>query len=272
MTTAVTASMADKIALAIRDSGSRICVGLDPDPDRMPIDDVFDFNRAIIDATHDLVAAYKPQFAFYEALGRRGFYALERTIRYIRDVAPGMFIIGDSKRGDIDSTAAAYAKAMFEVWDCDASTVVAYQGTDGLRPFLADRYSDRGIFVCCRTSNPSSAEIQDIRSDDIGDTVYERVSEISVSMSENRNRQVGLVVGATFTEDLAKLRDKYPEIPFLVPGVGAQGGDAAEVARVAGDLSLINSSRGIIYASNSRNDFDSAARDAVVRLRSDISA
>ena len=266
MTTVATQRMSDRLDSARSTSGSCVCVGLDPDPSKMPIDDVFDFNRAIIDATQDLVAAYKPQFAFYEAMGRAGFDALEKTIRHIRDAAPHAFVIGDAKRGDIGNTAEAYAKAMFEIWGVDAVTVYAYQGSESVLPFL--EYEDRGVFVVCRTSNPSSVEVQDIVDTRSGETLHEIVARQTVALSDSGN--VGLVVGATFPEELASLRSSFPETPFLIPGVGAQGGDAAQTARLAGENILINSSRGIIYASQSSTDFDQAARNAVEELRAEI--
>ena len=260
-------TMHHKIIEAQTRSGSCVCVGLDPDPSKMPINDVFDFNRAIIDSTHDLVVAYKPQFAFYEALGLPGLAALEKTIRYIRDVAPNVFVLADAKRGDIGSTAEAYAKAMFEIWGVDACTVYAYQGSESVAPFL--QYSGKGVFVVCRTSNPSSIEIQDVVDEPSGEKVFERVARQSISLSDSGN--VGLVVGATYPQELASLRAAHPTTPFLIPGVGAQGGDATESARLGGENILINSSRGIIYASQSKADFDVAARRSVEELRAEIS-
>lgn len=268
MTTEVIGSRAGKMADAIQASGSPVCVGLDPDLNRMPIGDVFEFNKAIIDATYDLVAAYKPQLAFYEALGLGGLHALEDTIRYIRDVAPGVLVIGDAKRGDTGNTAEAYAQAMFERWEFDATTVQLYQGTDSLVPFLA--YENKLVFVCCRTSNESSVQVQDIRNPDTKETIYETVAKLSVATAEDRLGDVGLVVGATFPDELTKLRSAYPDTPFLIPGVGAQGGDAMDSARRGGDNILINSSRGVIYASRSRADFAEAARGAVEDLRFQI--
>lgn len=266
MTTVATRTMSDKLIRARSTSSSCVCVGLDPDPAKMAIDDVFEFNRAIIDATHDLIAAYKPQFAFYEAMGRTGFDALEKTIRYIRQVALHVFILGDAKRGDIGNTAEAYAKAMFQVWDLDALTVYAYQGYESVTPFL--EYADRGVFVVCRTSNSSSIEIQDIMDVETGEMVYEILARQVTSLSDKGN--VGLVVGATFPRELASLRAAYPQTPFLIPGVGAQGGDATQTAQLGGENILINSSRGIIYASQSPHDFDQAARHAVEQLRAEI--
>ena len=221
MTTTTQTSMSMMIADARVRSGSCVCVGLDPDPLKMPIDDMYEFNRSIIDATHDLVAAYKPQFAFYEAMGIPGLKALDKTIRHIRDVAPNVFVLADAKRGDIGNTASAYAKAMFDVWDVDACTVYAYQGTESVSPFL--EYEGKGVFVVCRTSNPSSIEVQDLVDRASGDRVYDRVASLAVELSTDN---VGLVVGATYPEELAMLRADYPDTPFLIPGVGAQGGDA----------------------------------------------
>ena len=268
MTTEVVSSRAGKMTDAIVASGSSVCVGLDPDLAKMAIKDVSEFNRAIVDATHDLVAAYKPQLAFYEALGREGFTALEKTIKHIRDVAPHVLIVGDAKRGDTGNTAEAYARAMFDHWEFDATTVHLYQGTDSLLPFL--QYEDKLVFVCCRTSNDSSIQVQDIRDSATDETVYESVARFSVNAAQNQPGDVGLVVGATFPHELKELRDNYPDTPFLIPGVGAQGGNAAETAILGRDNFLINSSRGVIYASQSEHDYEIEARRAAKRLRDQI--
>ena len=268
MTTQVVAAHAGKMADAIEASGSVVCVGLDPDPTKMPIKDLFEFNREIIDSTKDLVAAYKPQLAFYEALGLDGLNALEKTVDYIKATVPHILIIGDAKRGDTGNTAEAYAKAMFEFWDFDATTVQLYQGTESLEPFLG--YEGKLVFVCCRTSNPSSTELQDIISDEYGLKVYERAAQLSVEFGTDMPGDVGLVVGATFPDELSELRKTYPDTPFLIPGVGAQGGDAIDTARRGGSNILINSSRGVIYASESPDDFAYAARRAVENLRLEI--
>ena len=265
MTTTRTAIMSTKIADALERSGSCVCVGLDPDQSKMPIDDVFEFNRSIVDATHDLVAAYKPQIAFYEAMGIPGLRALEQTIAHIRSVAPDVFVVLDAKRGDMGNTAEAYAKAVFEVWGVDACTVNAYQGSEAIEPFL--RYDGKGVFVVCRTSNPSSMEVQDVVDRSSGELLYDRVARIAVEMSPEN---VGLVVGATYPAELSSLRSDHPNTPFLIPGVGAQGGDASEARERGGHNILINSSRGVIYASQSKTDFDVAARGAVYQMREEI--
>ena len=259
---------------AIRASGSLVCVGLDPDPARMPLRDAGEFGRAIVDATRDVVCAYKPQLAFYEAMGLEGMQALEATVQHIRDVAPGVVIVGDAKRGDIGSTARAYAAAMFDRWDFDAVTVQAYLGRDSLAPFV--EWEDRGALVVCRTSNPGARDLQDLRVSDGAGSValYRRVAALAAECNERGN--VGLVVGATYPAELEELRRAHPDMPFLVPGVGAQGGDAARAARAGSDerggRCMIASSRGIIYASADRASFAAAAREAAVALRDEISA
>lgn len=262
----------DRINHACESTRSLLCVGLDPDPSRMPVADVFEFNRAIIDATRDVACAYKPNLAFYEALGIPGLVALERTVAHIRDVAAQAVIIGDAKRGDIGPSAEAYAKAMYEVWEFDAVTVNGWGGADSVQPFLGDE--TRGIFVWCRGSNPGSGDFQDLRvTGNSGEDIplYERMAQSCAEWNANSN--VGLVVGATVTAQLARVRALCPGMPLLVPGVGAQGGALEEAVRAgvdsAGRLALINSSRGIIYASRGPDFAEAAAREAR-RLRDAI--
>lgn len=250
---------------------SMVCVGLDPDPRRIPIDDVSEFNRRIIDATHPLVAAYKPQMAYYEALGIPGLHALEDTIKHIRDVAPDVLIVGDGKRGDMGPTATAYATAMFDVWDFDVVTVNAYQGSDAVEPFL--QYPGRGVFIVCRTSNPSSRDFQDLRIAEEGKPhLYEKVANAAERWDIGGN--IGLVVGATFPMELRLLRADHQTMPFLIPGIGAQGGDVAEAVRAGADGNgrgmLVNSSRGITYASADPKDYARYARLACGSLKREI--
>lgn len=251
-------------------ASSLVCVGLDPDPARMPVDDVFEFNRSIVDATRDLVCAYKPNLAFYEAFGIDGFKALRDTVRHIRKVAPDVVIIGDGKRNDIPSTARAYAKAMFEVWDFDAATVNPYLGRDSVEPFLA--YEGRGAIVLCRTSNPGARDLQDLALAGEGRPLYERVADVIESWNSGGN--LGMGMGATYPEELASLRTAHPTIRLLILGVGAQGGDVAQAARAGADRNgrgmMINSSRGIIYASGDLKLYRDAARTAAESLRTAI--
>jgi orotidine-5'-phosphate decarboxylase len=257
-----------KLEEAIRRNESRLCVGLDSDPPRLPERDVAAFNRAIIEATADLACAYKPNLAFYEAQGPQGMEALQRTLDAI---PPEIATIGDGKRGDIGSTAQAYARALFDVYGFDAVTTNPYLGGDALEPFL--ERADKGVFVLCRTSNPGGADLQGLP---VGDgaprPLYEAVAELARDRW-NARANVGLVVGATYPGELARIRQLCPNMTFLLPGVGAQGADvaAAVVSALdeAGGGFIINSSRQILYASSGR-DYAQAARKAAQALRDEI--
>jgi orotidine-5'-phosphate decarboxylase len=266
-----------RLERAAEASHSLLCVGLDVDPTRMPIADVFEFNRAVINATADLVCAFKPNLAFYEALGIPGLQALQRTVEHIRRIAPQVIIIGDAKRGDIGPSAVAYTQAMFRVWDFDAVTTNAWGGWDTMEPFVA--HESRGIFIWCRGSNPGSGDLQDLTVAGTGlDTtpatpqgpapLYQRLA--MAAQSWNRKGNIGLVVGATYPEQLATVRRICPAMPLLIPGVGMQGGDLEASVRLGTDhrgrLAVINSSRGVIYASGGP-DFAQAARREAMRLR-----
>lgn len=256
----------EKLTAASRKNTSLLCVGLDPDPALMPVEDVLEFNRAIIDATADLVCCYKPNLAFYEALGLPGLEALHRTLEHIpRDIP----VIGDAKRGDIGSTAQAYARAMFQQWNFDAVTVNPYLGRDALEPFL--EYADRGIFVLCHTSNPGAADFQELP---IGQgneqrPLYEQVALKAREWDSRGN--IGLVVGATYPQQLQTVRHLCPDMVILAPGVGAQGGDLESTVKYGvnarGEGLIINASRGVIFASRNKDDFAREARRAAQELR-----
>lgn len=253
---------------------SLVCIGLDANPAAMPVADAAEFNRAIVDATADLACAYKPNLAFYEAMGMDGMRALAATIAHIRQAAPHAIIIGDGKRGDIGNTATAYARAMFEVWGFDAATLNPWGGMDTLTPWLDN--PQRGGFIWCRGSNPGSADLQDlkVRNDAGGaEPIYLHLARRVQSDCDKGN--LGLVVGATVPEQLAAVRSACPNLPLLIPGVGAQGGDLEATVRNgvdrAGRNAIINSSRGIIYAS-SGPDYAAAARRAAADLRDRINA
>jgi len=259
----------DKLAQTTRKNTSLLCIGLDPDPARIPEGiGILDFNRAIIDATYDIVGAYKPNLAFYEAFGDEGIDALKQTVSHIPDDIP---VIGDAKRGDIGNTAKAYARALFEYFNFDAVTVNPYLGFDALEPFI--EYRDRGVFVLCRTSNAGAADFQDLRSEFEGRSrlLFEIVAE-KVSRW-NTYGNLGLVVGATYPEELKLIRQDYPDIPLLIPGIGTQGGELALVVSYGVDRkrqkTIINSSRQILYASRGR-DFAEAARRTARDLRGQI--
>lgn len=239
----------------------------------MPVEDVYLFNREIVDSTHDLVCAYKPNLGFYEALGIPGLEALERTIAHIRSVAPSVIVLGDGKRGDVGNTAEIYAKALFQVWDFDAATVNAYGGQDAVQPFL--EYKDRGIFIWCRSSNRGAGDLQDrlvvAKNDGNENPLYRVVAMEAMKWDQYGN--MGLVVGATYPQELADVRGLCPEMPFLIPGVGAQGGDLKESVLKGTDShgrrAMVSASRGVIYASRDA-DFADAARKVAEHLREDI--
>ena len=254
---------------------SLVCVGLDPDPELMAIDDVGEFNARIVDATHDLVCAYKPNFPFYEALGIPGLVALERTVAHIREVAPGVVLIADCKRGDIGSTNKMYARALFETWGFDAATVNAWGGGDSIEPYMD--YGDRGVFIWCRSSNPGASEFQDVPVEYRGASVplFEWMA-IKASEWNQASSNVGLVAGATYPTELEAIRNRCRGMPILVPGVGSQGGDLDASLTHGLDVDspnvLISSSRGITYASREPGKFVDAARTAASNLRDAINS
>jgi orotidine-5'-phosphate decarboxylase len=258
-----------KLSRTIQKNQSLLCVGLDPDLALMPDGiGVFEFNKAIIDATADLVCAYKPNIAFYEALGIEGLDALKRTRDYLPADIP---VICDAKRGDIGNTAKAYAGSIFSYFNFDAATVSPYLGFDSIEPFI--QYHDRGVFVLCRTSNAGAVDFQSLLCDVGGNRrlLFEVVAE-KVSQWDTHGN-LGLVVGATYPEELKLIRQRYPDMPLLIPGVGAQGGELSQVIEYGIDAgrqkTIINSSRQIIYASRGK-DFAEAARRAATELREQI--
>jgi orotidine-5'-phosphate decarboxylase len=257
---------------------SLLCVGLDPDPARLPGDwrgdarRIHAFCAAIVDATHDLACAFKPQIAYFAA--HRAEDQLERLIAHIRAVAPAVPVILDAKRGDIGATAEQYAREAFERYDADAVTLSPFMGFDSVEPFL--RWAGRGAILLCRTSNPGGDDLQAqplAASADGEERVYERIARLAAG-PWNRNGQLGLVVGATYPEELARVRALAPTLPLLVPGVGAQGGDAAAVVRAGwrpdGPL-IVNSSRALLYASAGA-DYAEAARAAALATRAALAA
>lgn len=266
---------AQRLGNAWKAKNSLVCVGLDPEPKKFPDrfrdapGGIFEFNKAIVDATADLVCAYKPQFAHYAAHAAEN--QLEHTIDYIRTRAPDALIILDSKRGDIGSTAEQYAHEAFERYDADAVTVNPYLGRDSVEPFL--KHADRGVIILCRTSNAGARDLQDLNVGP-GRKLFHHVAE-TVAKEWNTNGNCMLVVGATYPEELADIRARVGDLPFLVPGVGAQGGDVAKVMAAgktaAGTGLVISSSRAILYAS-SGDDFAAAARKAAGELRDLINA
>ncbi|HYX74043.1 MAG TPA: orotidine-5'-phosphate decarboxylase [Steroidobacteraceae bacterium] len=255
-------------------NNSLVCVGLDPEIERFPAhmrampSPIFQFNRSIIDATADLVCAYKPQFAHYAAYEAED--QLERTIEYIHRVHPGVPVIFDAKRGDIGNTAERYAIEAFERYGADAITVNPYLGGDSLEPFL--RHTERGVIILCRTSNPGAVDLQDLPVG--GRPLYQVVAELAARRWNARGNCL-LVVGATYPRELAEVRAIVGDMPLLVPGIGAQGGDVEQVVASgctrSGTGLIVSSSRAILYASEGE-DFVQAARAATASLREKINA
>ena len=255
----------EKLQAAWAKSRSLVCVGLDPEKKRLPErlfnrpDAIFAFNKAIIDATHDIVCAYKPQFAHYAAIAAED--QLAATIDYIHDRYPHVPVILDAKRGDVGSTAEFYAVEAFERYRADAVTVNPYLGGDSIAPFT--KYADKGVILLCRTSNPGGADLQEQMIDgEPLEPLYLRVAKLAAN-EWNGNKNLSLVVGATVPQVIADVRRVVGDMPLLVPGVGAQGGDLRATVAVGRDSSgaglVINASRSVIYAS-SGDDFAQAAR------------
>jgi orotidine-5'-phosphate decarboxylase len=262
----------EQLARAWEGSGSLLCIGLDPELERFPkqlaaqASPIFHFNKAVIDATADLVCAYKPQFAHYAAYEAED--QLERTIQYIHSTYPDVPVILDAKRGDVGNTAERYAIEAFERYAADAVTVNPYLGGDSLEPFLSRQ--DKGVIILCRTSNSGSGDLQDLESG--GRKLYQIVAERAARVW-NRNGNCLLVVGATHPQELADVRNIVGDMPLLVPGVGAQGGDVAQVVTqgqtAAGTGLIISASRSVLYSGRG-GDFASAARDAAQQLSAAI--
>ena len=255
----------EQLADAERAHDSMLCVGLDPDPARFPVPwrgdpaRIFDFCRAIVDATKDLVIAYKPQIAYFAA--HRAEAQLEQLIAYLHEHAPRVPVILDAKRGDIGSTAEQYAREAFERYRADAVTVNPYMGFDSIEPYLA--HEGKGVIVLCRTSNPGGSDLQFL--DTLGRPLYQVVASLAAE-KWNASGQLGLVVGATFPKEIEIVRGIVGDMPLLIPGIGAQGGDVEATVRAgrtsAGSGMMINSSRAILYAGKDEHFAQAAARAA----------
>ncbi|HPK32064.1 MAG TPA: orotidine-5'-phosphate decarboxylase [Ottowia sp.] len=272
----------DQLAEAERQNQSMLCVGLDPEPSRFPqglsrdAEGIYDFCAAIVEATADLAIAFKPQIAYFAA--HRAEPQLERLLARMKAVAPRVPVILDAKRGDIGSTAEQYAREAFERYGADAVTLSPFMGFDSVEPYL--RYPGKGAFLLCRTSNPGGDDLQNQRLAGLDGQplLYEHVARLAQG-PWNLNGQLGLVVGATYPQEIERVRALAPTLPLLIPGVGAQGGDAAATVRAGwrGDAQrstgpvVVNSSRAILYAS-SGTDFADAARRAAEATRATLAA
>ena len=265
----------------LRDASARnqsmLCVGLDPEPSRFPEamrgnpQKIYDFCAAIVDATADLANSFKPQIAYFAAHGAED--QLERLMQHMRSTAPHVPVILDAKRGDIGSTAEQYAKEAFERYGADAVTLSPFMGFDSVEPYL--RYHGKGAFLLCRTSNPGGNDLQAQRLASVegNPMVYEHVAKLAQG-PWNKNGQLGLVVGATYPAEIERVRALAPTLPLLIPGVGAQGGDAVATVRAGltqEGMIAVNSSRAILYAS-SGDDFSAAARKAALTTRDTLNA
>ncbi len=258
----------------IKNKRSFLCVGLDTDIQKIPEhlfdteDPVFTFNREIIDATASYAVAYKPNLAFYESLGTQGWQSLEKTVAYIRENYPDIFLIADAKRGDIGNTSGLYARAFFDTLEFDAVTVAPYMGDDSVKPFLA--YPGKWVILLALTSNKGAADFQYLQDKESGDRLFESVLKISQNWGTAENMMY--VVGATKAEKLKEIRSIVPVHFLLVPGVGAQGGSLQEVARNGMNSTcglLVNSSRNIIYTSDGE-DFAQKAGEAAKEVQSEM--
>jgi orotidine-5'-phosphate decarboxylase len=272
-------NFADQIRRAEQNNNSLLCVGLDPEPARFPgtwkgdASRIYDFCAAIVDATHDLAIAFKPQIAYFAA--NRAEEQLERLIAHIHSVAPEVPVILDAKRGDIGSTAEQYAREAFERYQADALTLSPFMGFDSIEPYL--RYADKGLILLCRTSNPGGSDLQ-AQTLANGDVVYEHIARL-VAGPWNRGGQLALVVGATFPAEIERVRALAPTLPLLIPGIGAQGGDARATVRAGWRGQdgrtvapiIVNSSRAVLYASGG-DDFAAAARRVALATRDELNA
>jgi orotidine-5'-phosphate decarboxylase len=262
----------DTLRQAERQNGSMLCVGLDPEPAKFPAalkgdaSKIYDFCAAIVDATADLVSAFKPQIAYFAA--HRAEDQLERLMAHMRRAAPTVPIILDAKRGDIGSTAEQYAKEAFERYGADAVTLSPFMGFDTIQPYL--KYHGKGAFLLCRTSNPGGDDFQNQRLSSVAGEplLYEHIAQLAQG-PWNLNGQLGLVVGATYPAEIERVRTLAPTLPLLIPGVGAQGGDALATVRAGwrdnGPI-IVNSSRAVLYASSGA-DFAQAARQEALKTR-----
>jgi len=264
----------EQLIQQIRTKKSFLCIGLDVDIKKIPnhllkeTDPIFEFNRAIIDATHHLAVAYKPNIAFYEAFGIKGWEALKKTINYINENYPELFTIADAKRGDIGNTSTMYAKAFFEDMEFDSVTIAPYMGKDSVEPFLA--FKDKHTILLALTSNEGAFDFQTLKVGEV--PLYQKVLETSKSYKNSENLMY--VVGATKAEYLKEIRQIVPESFLLVPGVGAQGGSLEDVCKYGMTENiglLINSSRGIIYASNGE-DFADKAKEKALEMQQQMAS
>ncbi len=266
-----------QLAGATARNASMLCVGLDPEPAKFPLAwrgdpaRILDFCAAIVDATHDLVCAFKPQIAYFAA--QRAEEALERLIAHIHRVAPGVPVILDAKRGDIGATAEQYAREVFERYRADAVTLSPFMGFDSVEPY--QRHAGKGLILLCRTSNPGGDDLQ-AQPLASGERLFEHVARLAAGAWSRSGAELGLVVGATYPQEVARVRELAPTLPLLIPGIGAQGGDAEATVRAGwreGGPIIVSSSRAVLYAGGAASDmpaFAEAARTAALATRQQL--
>lgn len=259
-------SFITRLSEQITKKNSHLCVGLDISPEGLgnknaKLSDLIDHSLKVIDATVDIAVCYKPNLAFFERWGSDGFKWLERIVKYIGN---NSIIIADGKRGDIGNTAKQYAISTFDYFGFDAVTINPYMGSDSIKPFVEN--PEKGVFILCRTSNPSASELQELKVEE--NSLYEKVAKLAVELNINDN--IGLVVGATAPSEIRKIRKIAPKLPFLIPGIGAQGGDLEKSMQFGNEngIAIINISRGISFAGNMSSDaIKNAAQDYVEKMR-----
>ncbi|HMV42319.1 MAG TPA: orotidine-5'-phosphate decarboxylase [Leptospiraceae bacterium] len=251
---------------------SLLCIGLDPEWEKLPAsiknseNALYTFCKEIVDATHDITIAYKPNIAFFERFGFKGIEQFEKLIRHITSNYPQVAIVADIKRGDLANTAKEYAKYYFGDLKVDSLTLSPYMGSDSIEPFF--EYKGHAVFLLCLTSNPASKDLQKIKTVN-GKYFYEEVANFSKSLNSKFKDQVGLVVGATHPDELGQIRNAFPELAFLIPGYGAQGGNLSDIMKVSARNSLINSSRSILFNSN-ESDFALKAREKAIEINREM--
>jgi orotidine-5'-phosphate decarboxylase len=275
----VAADFRAQLVAAQARNASMLCVGLDPEPAKFPgawagdASKIFDFCAAIVDATQDTVCAFKPQIAYFAA--QRAEDQLERLIAHIHATAPGVPVILDAKRGDIGATAEQYAREAFERYRADAVTLSPFMGLDSIEPYM--RHTGKGLILLCRTSNPGGSDLQSQRLQD-GELLYERIARLAAGewRAQSGGAQLGLVVGATYPAEVARVRALAPTLPLLIPGIGAQGGDAEATVQAGwrpdGPI-VVSSSRAVLYASGGQAggaDFAAAARQVALNTRAQL--
>jgi len=254
-------SFTEKLKFSSEKNSSILCVGLDIHPEITPPNQIINYAKKIVQSTNNLVCAYKINLSFFEVYGYLGIKKMEKIISYIKEISPHIPIIGDGKRGDIASSNEMYAKAIFDTWKFDASTINAFGGEDSIKPFT--KYKEKGIFIWCKSSNPSSRDLQDLNivsGNHKPQPFYKTLAQKSIEWNQNNN--LGLVVGGTYHDHLKEIREICPNMKILIPGIGKQGGNLKQTIATSPENLIISSSRSIIYPQNNKstNNIEEAAK------------